>query len=241
MKNVEHSEMEKRYLDYFNALFEHIIWAKLHQKQWRQLHQAKGKIHTGHIFFISTQKAHFDAMLWNLFRLIDKHPDSASIWKFLNFAESNQFIFSTDEFARRQQGNPRLRRWLGDHIPATHEDVKEDRLKLDKLIETVAALQDWRDTVYGHMDMARLMSRNRSPQLRNFTHIEIEELINTMYEILMRYERAFNMRACRLPKQGERDVQNVVELMREGAEAKQDKLNAKLQEIENEMNQQRSR
>lgn len=231
-QTTELSDPEKKYLEYFDNLFIHVIWAEAHKTQWKQLRKTrlnKG-IKTGHIFFNTTEKALYEAMLWCLMRLTDKHGDSLNITKFLDFAQSNIDIFSTEKFTHRQKDNPYIERWKSEHIPITDNDIKDDRLKINNLSKTVAKLTFWRDKVYGHIDRGQL-SRQNSPRLKNFTYKEIDELINTIDEILRKYDTAFRSTAYFTLENGERDINNIIQIMKDGIKAREAKLHAKLRKL----------
>jgi hypothetical protein len=234
---IKYNEREKIYLGYFNTLVLNVTWAEIHESQWKQVREETKGLNISRIFFNSTEKAHYEAMLWHLFRLIDTHSDSVSIWKFFNFAESNITIFSTDEFARRQKNHPSLERYIGDHMPVRLEDIREDRKKIDDLEETLVKLQDWRDKNYAHSDRGRFLPSTNSPKLETFTYAELEELIETLHEIIRRYQRAFDMIAYIVFEEGKREVQTIVQLIEEGMETRQAKLNAELLKLEEENRQ----
>ena len=57
-------------------------------------------------FFNFTIKAHLDDVLSTLSRIIEKHNDSLTIWKFLDFVEQNKDIFSHQAYQKRLSKDP---------------------------------------------------------------------------------------------------------------------------------------
>jgi hypothetical protein len=168
----------------------------------------------GITFFAASQKAHYDAMLAHLFRVLDTNSQSLSIWKFLNYAESNIKIFSTQAFAQRNRKDTDSDNRAKYHVPATVENLKDDRKRLTELEEQLKALKQLRDKVYAHADL-KLIRSNSEVRLRKLTMQEIEKLITTVFEIVERYSTAFDKSGYSRKWMREDDINDVMNILNE--------------------------
>jgi len=173
----------------------------------------------GITFFAASQKAHYDAMLAHLFRVLDTNSQSLSIWKFLNYAESNIKIFSTQAFAQRNRKDIDSDNRSKYHVPATVENLKDDRKRLTELEEQLKALRELRDKAYAHADL-RLTISNSEVRLRELTIQEIEELITTVFEIIQRYSIAYDKSSYSRKWMREDDINDVMEILNESLQEK---------------------
>ncbi len=104
-------DKEKLFQKYYDRLILETLHARAHLKLWERLEKYKATSYIDELnqaphFFTFTTKAHLDDILLTLSRILDKHEDSLSIWKFLNFAEQKQNleIFSNEAFSQRMKG-----------------------------------------------------------------------------------------------------------------------------------------
>lgn len=206
---------EKRYVAYYRKLIQELLWADLHFKLWQRLGGLRKGMPIGITFFSASQKAHYDAMLGHLFRVLDTNSKSLSIWKFLNYAESNIKIFSTQAFVQRNRKDTNSDYRSKYHVPATNKNLKDDRIRLAELEEQLKVLKQLRDKVYAHADI-RLIRSDSEVRLRKLTIQETEKLITTVFEIIQRYSIAYDKSGYSRKWMDEDDINAVVEILNEG-------------------------
>ena len=148
------TEEEKLFRGYYENLISEIIYARAHLQLWERLKNYTAsdyidELNCAPFFFQLTMKSHFDDALLTLSRILDQHEDSLSIWKFLNFAEQNLGIFSTQAFQRRMMHRPD---WFESHTPMKLEEIQEHRLTLYNSKQVIDNIKKWRDKRLAHFD-----------------------------------------------------------------------------------------
>jgi len=201
---------EEKYLKYYHKLIEELLWADLHLKLWRRLVDYSGQLHVANTFFTVTMKAHLDAALVHLFKIFDTHKDSLSIWKFMNYVETNPEIFSTKSFSRRMAGNTDLDYLLKSHVPVTSKDIEEDKTKLHSKESIIRTLKKRRDKEYSHIDEALLLKMDNITRQSHLSISEVENSITAVFEILSRYSTAYDQSTYSRKWLREDDIEEVV-------------------------------
>lgn len=128
------------------------------------------------IFFRITEDAHFDNFLSYLFRIFDSHKDALSIYKYINFIESNRnnlFVNNRDLIKQR--------------IPKDKNSLNKKRNLLDKLREI-------RNKAHFHQD-SKHAGRYTQIYQQNYIPVkELEGLIEMVLEMLDFYSNQFDGR-----------------------------------------------
>ena len=213
-------QQEKLFQNYYDRLILETLHAGAHINLWERLEKYKAtdyidELNQAGYFFTFTIKAHLDDTLLILSRVLDKHEDSLSIWKFLNFAEQNRAIFSTQAFRQRMLKKPDYDKyWTKSHKPITLKEIKEDRHKLERLEDTVNNLTTWRNKVIAHIDRQFLLSGKIVSEEHPMQLQKLQEVVETVFQILNRYSGAFNSSSYAERYPGEDDVQFVIDCIR---------------------------
>jgi len=225
--------------EYFQKYYEKLIWetqnARAHLKLWERLERYKSshltELNQAPHFFTFAIKAHLDDALLTLSRILDRHKDSLSIWKFLNFARQNPEIFYTEVFRQRMKDSPYYESLIASHRPITPEEVNEDRQRLAKLEQTVKNLDKWRNKVIAHIDReflltGKIVSKEYPLQLQ-----QLQEVVETLFQILNRYSGAYNSSSYAESYPGEDDVQFVMDCIRFYIEEHNRQIEAELEAL----------
>jgi hypothetical protein len=221
--------------EYFQKYYEKLIWetqnARAHLKLWERLERYKSshlkELNQAPHFFTFAIKAHLDDALLTLSRILDRHEDSLSIWKFLDFAEQNCQIFSTEAFRQRMRQKPNYdKHWTKSHEPITIKEIKEDRQKLERLEQTVNNLTTWRHKVIAHIDRQFLLTGKIASKEYPLQRQQLQEVIDTLFKILNRYSRAYNSSTFLEKFVGEDDIQYVMDSIRFDIQEREKQLEA---------------
>ena len=213
------SQREEYFQKYYDRLIVEALHARAHLNLWERLEKYKAtsyidELNQAQYFFTFTIKAHLDDVLLILSRILDRHEDSLSIWKFLDFAEQNLEIFSTEVFRQRMKGNPYYESLIESHTPVTPKEVDEDKQKLEKLEQTVNNLTTWRNKVIAHIDRQFLLSGRIVSEEYPMQLQQLQEVVETLFQILNRYSGAYNSSSYARSYPGEDDVQFVMDCIR---------------------------
>ncbi len=213
------SEEEQLFQQYYDKLIWQTLHARAHLKLWERLEGYKAshlkELNQAPHFFMFTIKAHLDDTVLTLSRILDKHEDSLSIWKFLNFVEQNLKIFSNEAFAQRiRQKQNYDEHWGKPHTPITKEEIREDRQKLSSLENVINNIKGWRDNVFAHLDRDfHLRGKNVSEEYP-LQRQQLHKIIDTLTTILNRYSTSYNASTFLAQFPGEDDAQHVINSIR---------------------------
>lgn len=116
-----------------------------------------------------TSQAHYDSCLLHLFRLVDIHPDSRGIMKFLKFIENHLriFKFSTPEEVKKS--------------------VEEDRDVFRNSGNVIKNIIGLRDKYYAHLDRKYFFERRKVLIDFPVSQEQLENLYININKILQRY------------------------------------------------------
>jgi hypothetical protein len=212
-------EEEQLFQQYYDKLIWQTLHARAHLKLWERLEGYKAsylkELNQAPHFFIFTIKAHLDDAVLTLSRILDKHEDSLSIWKFLNFAEQNLKIFSNEAFAQRTRQKPDYdEHWVKSHTPITKEEIREDRQKLSSLENVINNIKGWRDNVFAHVDRDfHLREKNVSKEYP-LQRQQLHDIIDTLFTTLNRYSASYSAGIFLEKYLGEDDVNIVMNAIR---------------------------
>jgi hypothetical protein len=208
---------------YFQKYHKKLIWetqnTRAHLELWERLERYKSshlkELNQAPHFFTFTIKAHLDDALLILSRILDRHEDSLSIWKFLNFVEQNCQIFSTEAFRQRMMQKPDYdEHWTKSHEPITSKEINEDRQKLAKLEHVISNIKKWRDKLIAHMDHNVITKNKVISKEYPLKRQQLQEVIDTLFKILNRYSRAYNSSTYLEKFVGEDDIKYVMNSIR---------------------------
>ncbi len=218
---MDWSQAEKYFQKYYDKLIWETIHARAHLKLWERLENYRAsylkELNQAPHFFTFTLKAHLDDTLVTLSRILDRRRrgDPLSIWKFLDFAEQNLGIFSNEAFSQRKRRKPDYNeRWVKSHTPITQKEIEEDKQKLSSLKHTINNLIIWRDKVIAHIDQKFLVTGKIVSKEYPLQRQQLQETIDTLFNILNRYSYAYNASTFLEKIPGEDDVQHVVDSIR---------------------------
>lgn len=213
-------EKDELFITYLEALVDEIIHAKFHIKLWKCLKDCMPQYHKEldqtPAFWILTTKAHLDAAIVHLFKIIDKseRSDPLSIWKFLRFIDSNRDIFSTAAFSLRIMGKTDYREWVANHKEITHREVTNDQQALEELQGPIKRLWDLRCERYAHIDRGVLNTHRSNPKIYTVSIREIGKILETVGNVLDKYSVAFDSTTRDMEPPGDPGVEIVMDSLR---------------------------
>lgn len=200
--NYKPSVQEEQFLKYHQRLIDELRWANMHFKVWKQVRNHTTdylrELNQASAFFSSTIKAHLDSAVMHLSKILDKHGKALSIWKFLNFVEQNQDIFSMHAFSQHMiakygyEVQDRIEKRFKLHAPITTETVDEDRRRLNSLNRAIRNLERWRHKQFAHIDMKSVLQGVNITKQYPIQLGKFEEIIKTLHDILDRYSIAYH-------------------------------------------------
>jgi valyl-tRNA synthetase len=170
--------------------------------------------------------------LLTLSRILDRHEDSLSIWKFLDFAEQNQKIFSTEAFHQRMVQEPNYDEyWTKSHKPITPKEIEEDRQRLASLEQVISNIKKWRDKLIAHTDRdvitkSKVISKEYPLKLQ-----QLQEVVEALFQIQNRYSAAFKSSTFAEVFPMEDDVQFVMDCIRFYTEEQRKQTEAQLEAL----------
>ncbi len=213
------SQAEEYFQKYYDELMRQAINARAHLKLWERLEKYRSsylkELNQAPHFFTFTMRAHLDDALMTSSRIMRKQKGALTIWKFLNFAEKNSEIFSDEAFSQRMKQKPDYDEdWGKSHTPITRKEIEEDKQKLSNLEHTINNLITWRDKVIAHIDRKFLVTGKIISKEYPLERQQLQEVIDTIVEILNRYSYAFNSSTFLEKIPGEDDVQYVMDFIR---------------------------
>lgn len=231
------SEKERLFQKYYDRLIMEALHARAHLNLWERFEKYKAtsyidELNQARYFFNFTIKAHLDDVLVTLSRILDRHKEALSIWKFLSFAEKNREIFSTQAFNQRMIKKPDYDKyWAESHKPITLKEIEEDRQKLGSLEQTVNNLTAWRNKVVAHIDRQFLLSDKIVSEEYPMQLQQLQEVVTTLFPILNRYSGAYNSSSYATSYPGEDDVQFVMDCIRFYIEEHNRQIEAELEAL----------
>ena len=87
---------------YRELLVQEVRHARMHFRLYKGLQESREgylkELNQAPGFFGFTIKAHLDAGIVHMFRVLDKHKNAITVWKFLDFVDSNLELFSDAAF-----------------------------------------------------------------------------------------------------------------------------------------------
>jgi len=210
---------EQIFKRYYNELMRQTINARAHLKLWEQLEDYKSsylkELNQAPHFFTFTMRAHLDDALMTLSRIVRKQKDAFTIWDFLDFVEKNSEIFSNEAFSKREREKPDYDKdWIKSHAPITQKKIEEDKQKLLSLEYTINNLVIWRDKVIAHIDHKFLITGKIISKEHPLQRQQLEEVIDTIVNILNRYSYAYCSSTDSENIPGEDDVQSIMDFIR---------------------------
>ena len=153
-----------------------------------------------------------------LSRIIRKQEQALTIWKFLDFVESNLEIFSYEAFVQRMKQKPDYEEYgeyrVKSHTLITQKEIEEDKQKLLSLEQTIKKLITWRDKVIAHIDEEFLLTGKIISEEYPLQRQQLQEVIDTLFKILNRYSYAYDSSTWVEKFVGEDDVQYVMDSIR---------------------------
>lgn len=235
---MELSQAEQYFQKYYDELMRQVINARAHLKLWERLESYKSnylkELNQAPHFFQFTMQAHLDDALLTLSRILDKHEDSLSIWKFLDFVEQNCKIFSTQAFHWRMKHKPDYdEHRVKSHTSITLKEIQEHRQKLESLKETIDNLKEWRVTMLAHTDRQFYLKGKIISEEYPLQHQQLEKVTDTIVDILNRYSYAYNSSTWLEKNPGEDDVQYVMDAIRFKIQERKKQVEALRKQVHN--------
>ena len=193
--NLDSTSKERQFVSYLDKLVSETTKANCYFKVWKSIRGYIEEYHTelnqASAFWGSVMDACIEAALASFCRIVDQHWDSVSVWKFLDFANANQAMFSTEAFSRRMVNNVGYEEQVNSREAITPRIIKEDRNRIECL-RAVPNLKVWRDKVIAHIDKRFLNPKIDVAKEYPIEIGQVEELIATIWEVLNRYSYAYN-------------------------------------------------
>ena len=228
---VDWSQAEEYFQKYYDKLIWQTLYARAHLKLWERLENYKSshlkELNQAPHFFTFTMRAHLDDALMTSSRIMRKQKGALTIWKFLDFVEKNSGIFSNEAFSQRERRKPDYNeRWVKSHTPITQKEIEEDKQKLLSLEHTINNLIIWRDKTIAHIDHKFLVTGKIISKEHPLQRQQLQEIIDTLVEILNRYSRAYNSSTFHEKFLGEDDVQSVMDCICRDVQERRKRLEA---------------
>jgi hypothetical protein len=209
---------ESKYEKYYNLLIGEIINARMHFGLYKRLQEARkdyfDELNQAPGFFSFTIKAHLDAGLMHVSRLLKKQTGSITVWKFLDFIENNLDLFSTKAFSQRMAKDSFYENQVKSHRPVSLEDVENHRNQLLNFRQVIENIITWRDKKGAHID--EKFGLRQVDVFRDFPIklAELEELTRAIANILNTYSSAYNSSSYSIDMVGADDVEVVLDAIR---------------------------
>jgi hypothetical protein len=163
-------------------------------------------------FFGLTINAHWLDALMRLNKFFDKQERHLSVYQFLDFVEQNLDVFSNQAFEKRVRDRETLDVVIQNHVEVTSQMVEQDRQKLTQL--PIRNLRKWRNMMLAHIEKESLLRDINVPKQYPVKVAQIDEIINTLDEMLNDYSGAYdaNIWIKELPLEG--GIQRVMDAVR---------------------------
>ena len=222
-------KLESKYEKYYNSIIREMINARMHLRLYKRLEEAREgylkELNQAPGFFSFTIKAHLDAGLMHVFRVIKKQRSSITIWKFLDFVDSNlEPLFSRDAFSSRKGKDSFYEDRVTGYRAVTTEDVKNDREKLDEFKQVIENIITWRDKKGAHIDEKFALKQIDVSKDYPVTLKELEDITMVIADILNRYSAAYDSSTYAVDMPGDYGVQVVLDAIRLHLEERQKQL-----------------
>jgi len=212
------ANVERLFVSYLERLIGEIKKANLYFKAWKSINSYTREYHTelnqAPTFWGSARDAYLETALICLCRIVEENSDVLSIWKFLNFADANQGIFTTEAFSRRMISKVGYEEQIKSYRPITHKIIEEDKKRIKNLEPTIANLKTWRVKVLAHIDKQFLNQEIDIVTAYPIKIEKIEKLIVTIMEVLNKYSAAYNSSRWLIDMPFESGLQTVLDSIR---------------------------
>jgi len=187
--------LEEEFLKYHEGLQDELNKAYTHYEICKYIRGLKkdylAELNEASTFFGLTINAHLFATVMSINKFIDKTSESLKMDVFFRFIEDNLNLFSHEAFENRLRSKGNYdEHWVRNHIAITSDMVREDKERLGKL--PINNLKEWRNKKLAHIDKKYVL-RNADVMQESPVKIqEIDDIINTLHEILNRYLVAYD-------------------------------------------------
>jgi hypothetical protein len=189
---------EEQFLKYHDKLRDELNTAYTHHEICKTLRKLMSnyleEFNTAPSFFGLTIDAHLFATIMSLNRFIDDHANAFKLKRFFKLIEQNLNIFSDEEYEKhlKDKGydDEDCKFWLKNRIRVTCDTLKEDKKTIEKL--PVKNLKAWRNKKLAHIDEFYVLTDAKISQESPITIGDIDQIINTLHEILNRYLLAYD-------------------------------------------------
>lgn len=184
------------FINRLHLLEKHIMYANIHLDIMSQIDLSFDHVKTvfksAPIFYHFTKKAHYETAFTHVMRLVDSHDDSFTIYKFLNFVQSNPSIFklTNKNIINRQ--------------------VSFDRKSLLKMDAVIQKIKDARDTYYAHLDKKNLNEPYEIFIKYPIACHELSSVLTKMKKILNNYSMYFNQGFFTFKMIGQDDITSLL-------------------------------
>ncbi len=189
---------EEQFLKYHNKLRDELNLAYTHHETCKALKKFMktylDEFNVAPAFFGLTIDAHLFATIMSINRFIDDHANAFKLKKFFKLIEQNPDMFSDEAYRRhlKDKGydDEDCKYWLENRVRLTSDAIKKDEKIIEKL--PVKNLKDWRNKELAHIDELYVLTDAKISQTSPITSADIDQIINTLHEILNRYLLAFD-------------------------------------------------
>lgn len=217
VSNHELTPKEKEFVKYHARLRGELNSANWHFAICKHL-QELGKTYLDELnvapaFFRLTRDAHALAAAMRLNRFFDKGKGHLTVYVFLDFVEQNLDIFSNQAFEERiRGGKTSYEIAMRTHTEITSQIVEQDRQRLDQL--PIDKLRKWRNKALAHIQKEYVLEDINVFKQYPLTPAQVDEIINTLHEILNRYSNAYESVTWSKELYLEHGMQEVMEAIR---------------------------
>ena len=145
-------------------------------------------------FFQVTQNANLFATIISIFRFIDTRTDTMQLHSFFQLVRDNLDLFTTSAYRKRLEQEGRDEEDINHltqlHVDITKETVDADEERVKNL--PVTNLIQWRHKKLAHLDKEQALNEVDIMRENPVTVNEIDDILNTLNEILNRYSIAYD-------------------------------------------------
>jgi hypothetical protein len=189
---------EEKFIKYHDKLRDELNKAYTHYEICKSLRDFRTSHYEEFInaltFFNFTIDANLFATVMSINRFIDKRKESLKLDIFFKFVEDNLNMFSDEAYEKRLRNkgmdDEDCGHWMKKHIKITPETIRQDRQKVENL--PIHNLKIWRDKKLAHINKNFILIDIDVMQDSPVTISEIDQILDTLHEILNRYLISYN-------------------------------------------------
>lgn len=217
VSNYASSIEEETFVKYHQRLRGELNNANWHFAIWKYLQELRSthlrELNQAPAFFGLTINAHLLDTLIRINKFFDRREQHLNIRKFLDFIEENLGIFLNKAFKARMCKQGRYDSYImKHHTEITPQKVEQDRNKINAL--PTSHIRAWRNKVLAHIETKSVLQNIDIMKKYPVKPRQIDDIINTLHEILNEYSSAYDSSTWVKDLPVERGIQRVMDSIR---------------------------